>query len=690
MNRKIITTISLLLASIFAFASCNSIGAGVGSGSGNSGGNSNSGNGGTTTEQEEKVEYESDGYGNPSLSTRFDLGEDVEGTTHIFNVSQTNYKIVENGNSTYKILIPEKANDFETYAADELQYFFQDATGIKLPIERENSSATYNGTAKYLSIGETKLRDECGVSFDYETLGANGYKIDTYGQSVIMSGNGKQGTLYAMYEFLHQAFDWETYGPDCVVYDKGVKELALSDYQITDVPDIPWRQVTAGLLSDSVYTRRLRYNQPDEIMAYPGGWCHNTFHAVRPQKYLADHPEWYARDKYGNIIGDILNTDWAGQICYTCDDPELYNVALNSLIKWLQDSPDVENVMFSHQDTWDWCECGDCMAEYNKYGTHAAAVIKFVNKLRRMLDPWCEQTGRNVIISFFAYLATEDAPVKMVDGEWVPIDQSVVCEEGVGVMFAPIGADYSKSLADPSNSAEYNNMMKWPVLCNKMYLWTYQTDFQDYLVPYNTFNSMQEIYKLARRVNTFWLLDQQQSYQYNSTGFTVLKYYLAAKLAWDVNADLNELINNFFEGYFGVAAKPMKKLFEELRARFSYIENDLKIAMYIYVDLKNKNFWPEGLLTQWLGYIDDAYAAIEPLKDTDETLYYLIKDRILLEGMSYRFLLIHLYGASYYDPTTLTKEKLQWKADCAYLGINRVKEGGVALVVDWVYENWGV
>jgi hypothetical protein len=165
---------------------------------------------------------------------------------------------------------------------------------------------------------------------------------------------------------------------------------------------------------------------------------------------------------------------------------------------------------------------------------------------------------------------------------------------------------------------------------------------------------------------------------------------LAAKLAWAVNADLNELINNFFEGYFGVAAKPMKKLFEELRARFSYIENDLKIAMYIYVDLKNKNFWPEGLLVQWLGYIDDAYATIEPLKDSDENLYYLIKDRILLEGMSYRFLLIHLYGASYYDPITLTKEKLQWKADCAYLGINRVREGGTPLVVDWVLENWGV
>ena len=688
MKKIVIATISLFLASVFAFAGCDKINLGGNSGSNDD--SSNSSGSGSTSEQEVKVEYENDGYGNPSMSTQFDLGADVEGTTHIFNVAQTDYKIVENGTSSYKILIPEKANDFEVYAADELQYFFQDATGVKLPIERDNGNAAYDSSAKYLSIGETKLRAECGVSFDYQTLGANGYKIDTYGQSVIMSGNGKQGTLYAMYEFLHQAFDWEAYGPDCVVYEKNVKELALSDYEIIDVPDIPWRQVTAGLTGDEVYTRRLRFNQPEEIMAYPGGWCHNTFHAIRPQTYLAEHPEWYARDKRGNIIGDIMNTDWAGQICYTCDDPELYNVALTSLIQWLEDSPDVENVMFSQQDTNDWCECENCTAEYKTYGTHAAAVIKFVNKLRRMLDPWCEQTGRNVVVSFFAYLKTEDAPVKKVDGEWVPIDESVICDEGVGVMFAPIGADYSKSLVDPSNSAEYENMMKWPVLCDKMYLWTYQTDFADYLVPYNSYNSMQEIYKLARRTNTFWLLDQQQSYQYNCTGFTVLKYYLSAKLAWDVNADVNELIDNFFEGYFGVAAEPMRKLFDELRARFSYIENDLNIAMYIYVDLKNKNFWPEGLLVQWLGYIDDAYAAIEPLKEKDENTYYLIKDRLLLEGISYRFLLIHLYGATYYDATTLLQEKLQWKADCAYLGVNRVQEGGTALIVDWLLENWGV
>lgn len=684
MKKHILSIICLALSGIMLFGACTR----NKEDSQDSGSHVNSSNGDNSS-MEELGEYINGGYGTPSLSSiSYDLEADVEGTTHVFNVGTTNYKIVEKGKSDYKILLPKNANDFEEDAAKELQYFFREATGISLPIETEGE-VFISGT-KYLSIGNTSLRDACGTSFDYDTLGYNGYKIDTYNQSVIMSGFGKQGTLYAVYEFLHQAFNWETYGPDCIVYDKGVKELALSDYNITDVPDIPWRQVTSGLLTDMTYSRRLRYNNVNEIMGYPGGWCHNTFHAVKPEIYLAEHPDWYARDKEGNIIGGELVSSQIGngQICYTCDDPELLEVAANSLIAWLEESPDVENIMFSHQDTNDWCECADCTESYLKYGTHAAAVIQFVNKLRRKLDPWCEETGRNIVLSFFAYLQTEDAPVKLENGKYVPIDETVVCDDGVGVMYAPIGADYSKSFSDPSNSAEYNNFSKWGVLSNKLYLWSYQTDFHSYLCPYNTFNSMQSIYKLAYLNNTFWILDQQQSYQNNCTAFNILKYYLASKLAWNVNVDLNELIDNFFENYFGLASKPMRQLFEELRARFSYIENDLNITMYIYVTLENKDFWPEGLLVQWLDYIEDAYKAIEAIKETDEDTYYLIKDRLLLEGISYRYLLIDLYGKTYYNETTLLAQKMQWKADCAYLGVNCQREG--VDLVSWLAENWGV
>ena len=633
---------------------------------------------------EQNDNYINDAYGKPSVSTQFDVSANVTGTTHIFNSSDTNYKIVENGKSDYVILLPSDANDFESYAAGELQYFFRESTGILLPVETEGQGEL---SAKgYLSVGKTSLRNDCGVAFDYETLGDNGYKIVTYGKSVIMSGYGKQGTLYAVYEFLHQVFNWETFGPDCTVYDKNVKEVKLRNYNVTDVPDIPWRQVTGGLLFNSVYARRLRYNQPGEIMAYPGGWCHNTFHAVPPSQYADSHPEWYSRDLYGNL--QFVDGKDSGQLCYSCESEERMEIILNAITSWLKASPDVENISFSQQDNTDWCECEECSASYRKYGTHSAVLIQFINKLYDRLEPWLVENDRHVTLSFFAYLQTEDAPVKIENGKYVPIDESVVCKENVGVMFAPIGADYSKSFADPSNSSEYENLAKWEVLTKKMYLWSYQTDFRAYLCPYNTFNSMQANYKLAYLNNTFWLLDQQQSWQNNCTAFNIFKYYLASKLAWNVNEDISELTDRFFDNYFGPASSALRQLFEELRARFSYIENDLNIDMFIYVQLENKSFWPEGLLVQWLDYINKAYAAIDGLKETDEDNYYLIKDRILLESISYRYLLIELYGTTYYDAETLQREKLQWKADCSYLGISRQRES--VMLVDWLAENWGV
>lgn len=679
----------------------NPDGNGNNGGNGNTGGNENTGgNSGNNNGGNTGGNSDSKNYGTPNNLYEFTKTEQVEGTMHQYNIQETNDKWVSNGNTEYKILISADAKDKTKYAAEEMAYYIEKATGAKLTIEKDDSIMAFDGNSKYISIGKTKLREQCGKTFTYEELSYDGFKIFTYQKNIVISGYYQNGDLYGAYEFLYREIEWDTFAENRVWYQSGITELTLKKYDVIDVPDFRLRQAVEGLQSDPIYSKRIRFSTIPELFANPGAWCHNSFRIINPKKYLsqyndqsfvAEHKDWFSHKENGDIIYSEVSYEshLPAQICYSVEDKEFFDLIVAGVKQWLIDSPEAATVMFSQEDNQSWCECKKCKASKEKYGANSAVVVKMLNRIAAALKPWLAEQNRHVTFSFFAYNPTEDAPTKVDgSGNYVPVDNSVVCSEDVAVMYAPIGADYSKPLTHVANSTEFENLKKWSVLSSKIYLWTYCTDFFSYLAPYDTYNIIQQNYQLAYKYNVYWLFDQAQARQNNSTGFHILKYYLNSKLAWNVNADVNTLIDEFFEKCYLDAAKPMRKLFDEIRTRFSYIENVLGDSLYIYVVLYNKNYFPAGLLQQWEGYIEEAYAEIEHLKNEDEDLYNEVHDSIMLESIFIRFCLIDLYGNNLYDAKTLLEKKIQFKNDCNALNVNCMKQS--TDLNSYLSANWGV
>ena len=77
-------------------------------------------------------EQEQTGGGNGNTQTE----QAVHGT-HIYNIKETDKDIIANGTSDYKILIPSDASSNTELAASELQFFLEDATGVRLAIAEE-------------------------------------------------------------------------------------------------------------------------------------------------------------------------------------------------------------------------------------------------------------------------------------------------------------------------------------------------------------------------------------------------------------------------------------------------------------------------------------------------------------------------------------------------------------------------
>lgn len=103
-----------------------------------------------------------------------------------------------------------------------------------------------------------------------------------------------------------------------------------------------------------------------------------------------------------------------------------------------------------------------------KYGTDSATIVKFCNKVSVALEEYFNenpQYKRNVNILFFAYHKTETAPVKINEnGEFEPIDNSVICRDNVYCFYAPIFANYTYSFYDGENKTYADTMDAWCVL----------------------------------------------------------------------------------------------------------------------------------------------------------------------------------------------------------------------------------
>jgi hypothetical protein len=203
---------------------------------------------------------------------------------------------------------------------------------------------------------------------------------------------------------------------------------------------------------------------------------------------------------------------------------------------------------------------------------------------------------------------------------------------------------------------------------------------------FDSFGVMQENYQLLKEYNAIYFFDEGRYNAGSLTAFDNLKVYLNSKLMWDVNADIAQLTQNFFDNFFKDASQPMMEYYQSYRDRSNYIINTLGVDGYIYGEITTEQY-PKALLESWLQKIDEAYAAIESLKSTDKDLYDLVEARITQESMAIRFHLIQLYATSY-DAETLMDMKLSFKEDVTRLGF--VYNTEWSTFEDTIYPEWSV
>lgn len=615
--------------------------------------------------------------------------ENYEGV-HLFDVKKTSDKIVSGGTTEYRIVMPKDATETEKTAVNELQYFFEEATGLVLTVQTDDI-AVYDANAKYLSVGENAYSKSAGVTADYDILGEAGLRIVTVGKSVFMLGAKERGTLYAVYEFLSQCFEYEFFSDNVIRLRRNVTDLPLMSFDITDVPDYEYIMSNYGFIryNATVRNRFRMVNDDALIIPVDGTINHNSFKWLPKSQYEKSHPKWYSDD--------------GKQLCYTAhgvetEFEEMVGTVTKKMKTILQDpdNADKRMITFTHEDTQTWCACKTCTELKNKYGgANSASVILFLNRVKENIDKWFEGEGsaykRDLLILFLGYHQTNKPP-SVYDAEkeaYVPIDDSVKCREGVGVYFAETNGDYTQSFYERGNSDIAANFSGWGCVSDDIFFWSYQTNFSYYLTPYNSFNSMQDIYKYGKLNHAFLLFDQgQYNEEGKPTAWGMLKVYLTSKLAWNVNADYDALIQDFFDVYFGPASDDMMQMFTSFRLRADYNQqyNGYTGSRSVFTNALQEAFWPKSLLGNWLQCCENALASIEPLKETDSVMYEAYRFNICLERLSPLYLIVELYDTAF-DDAVIREYKQLFSVGAGEAGITKE---GEKTTIDSLYNRWGV
>ena len=597
-----------------------------------------------------------------------------ESETHKNESVKTENFLVQDGKTSYKVLYPENASSQVLTAVDELTLFFKEATGIALTAV---SDAEYDANGKYLSVGETKLFTAAGLTADKELLGAQGAQVRTENQSVFMCGAGDLGTLYSVYEFLRDAFDYEFYTEDCYDLNTDVTELALYDYDILEVPDFQSRFGGWGYTVNNTMTKnRLRFQAVDDVYTpIQNMTFHNAFGYLPKETYQSAHPFWYADD--------------GSQLCYTAHgDAEEYDSMVSTIVAFYKNlfktDPTATRISFTQSDNLSWCSCATC-AESNKTynGANVATLIKFLNEVERRMEEWLDTEegkpyDRDYKLIVFAYHETNLPPTKEVNGKYEAIDSSVIPNKNVGVFFAETNADYTYSWEGNASSinAMYRERLRaWASIVPEGNLswWLYSVCANNYFTPYNCMDGYSYYYQLAKECGVVEIFNQADLPQMGpALGWGMLKGYLSAKLAWNTNYNIDYLVDKFFKAQYGAGAEEMKTVYTEWLAHSAYQRDALGVngSRSIFFDYSSATYWPKGLLERWIDITSQAIEKIELAGGDRETRYGV---NVSVERACYEYLYLLNYGIRL-SPAKKASLQQQLKSDVLNSGVTMFSE----------------
>lgn len=499
-----------------------------------------------------------------------------------FGASAIERPLVANGASDYAIVLQPTASPSEQTAANELQQRIKDCVGVTLPIVSEPPTSG----APMIVLGMGPIAESLGVAPDPEALGEQGYTLQTSGQHIIIAGTPVIGTLYGVFDFLEEFLGVRWYAPG-VTRTPAVKNVSIPHLDRTVTPAFLWRHTGFPWQEgETPFRPYVRDNSGKGDVEHPwgvqhafDGQCHSYFTYIDPDRDFDAHPEYFSE------IGGKRHKEET-QLCLT--NPEVLDLVTERMLKRMESMPGVRQHNFSQMDWYNYCQCANCTAMNERYGTTGGTQFWFVNQL-------AERTAKvfpEKAIGTLAYTYTEEPPVGL---EMHPNVAVWLCHmfpscDSHPIETCPLDAEYKR------------RAIAWSGLTDHLYIWHYTVDYAHYFAPFPNFRALAADLKFYEDIGVEGMYLQSGTW---GGDFNLLRPWYYMKLAWNPYQDADALLQDFLEGYYGDASGPLYKYITMIHDK---VERE-NIHMHLYTN-PGQGFLPDELLRTADGLFDRAEAAV--------------------------------------------------------------------------------
>lgn len=469
------------------------------------------------------------------------------------------------GKSDYVIVVAKDAIIPEQTAAKELQAHLKLVTGAELPIMAEGTAVT--GTRQII-VGQSEAFAKAFPTVDLKPLKHDGIIIRTAGDRLYLLGGRPRGTVYAVDTFLEDTVGVRWWGPRAdETYIPSKPTLTVPDLNVTYTPQLQYREAFYRGAFDGLYAARSKCNGnfehvPDEQGGHYTilGWCHTFNQLLPPEKYFAQHPEWYSE------IGGKRVAEGA-QLCLT--NEEMRKELTAQALAWLRKQPNAGMISIAQNDCGNPCDCPNCHKVLEEEGVESGNQIRFVNAVAADI----EKEFPDTLVETLAYQYTRTPP------------KLVKPRRNVIVRLCSIEASQSQPLATgPQNAKFKSDIEGWSAIAPQLYIWNYVTDFSNYVIPHPNLRVLAPDIRLFVKHKTIGLFEQGDAGS-TCSDFPELRAWLLAHLMWKPESDDKALIAEFLKGYYGAAAEPLQQYIDLIHDRME------KSGAYLNCGLADVSAW---------------------------------------------------------------------------------------------------
>ncbi len=466
------------------------------------------------------------------LTSVFSIFIHAEPEGHIFTPPAEKEAITQGLEITdeYVIVVSDTASEAEITAANLLKSTFEEINGTKIDIITD----TADKTEKEIALGKTDR--EYDDTVDYASLGDEGVCIKTVDDDLVITGGEKRGTLYSAYTFLEEYFGYRRFTPDLTVITEAEKLLVPAEIDYTYVPPFMFRQTDWYPGNNKEYKVANRLNDGTMLEAagggveYAGPFCH-TFSSLVPNSLIETEPELFA-------LGVQTGERTTDQLCLT--NPKTLEIAKATVRDWLAANPDAAFVSVTQNDNSNYCVCEECARIDAEEGSHSGTMIRFVNAIADDI----REDYPNVLVDTFAYT---DGYTRQAPKITVPRDNVIIRLCSIECKFsAPMDSGYSED-----NEEFLQDLKDWSAISDHLFVWDYTTDYNSLLSPFGNFGAIQRNLQIFAENDVIGVFEEGASGTAADGEFAALRCYMLSRLMWDPYQDVNKLMYDFCEAYYG-------------------------------------------------------------------------------------------------------------------------------------------